>query len=485
VLVAYMSLIMLLLVALEVPLGLSFAMNDYHHLVISRINDNVRFAAQAAPVLAGNGDREALRETMRRYQRRTGVSVVLVDRNGTVVDSSPAGVRITDRGRRARLSRALSGMTADALDYPYNVHAKPLFLAEPVVQWPTVLGGVVTISPTKALRAHVAKRVAILVAIGVGVLAAAVLLVIPLTRWILRPVKMLGATALAVATGDYDVRAPTDTGPPEMRRLAHVFNAMADRLVTVLGAQRGFVADVSHQLRNPLTALRLRVEGLELYVSNNSAEGRAAVGKATDEVERVCGILDGILRIARDQGHEVPAQRVDARSVAENRVDAWRTVAEQRDVEVSAEGVPAAASCAPEILDQVLDVLLDNAVQLSPPGGRVRVRTTTRDGAVEVHVIDQGPGMTAQDKARATDRFWRGSVSDEKEGSGLGLSIAVTLLAAVGGSLTFRDASPHGVNAVIRLSAWREPTRPPREQLRKYPPAGADAQVTGLNQREP
>ena len=105
-------------------------------------------------------------------------------------------------------------------------------------------------------------------------------------------------------------------------------------------------------------------------------------------------------------------------------------------------------------------MLLDNAIKVSPHGGTVRLTAAADRASVAIHVVDQGPGMTAQDKARATDRFWRGSAASKSDGSGLGLAIAAALLAASGGSVTFDDAPPRGLDVVVRLPRWKDGSAP-------------------------
>lgn len=447
----YLSVTGSLMLALAVPLGLSFAMDEYHHLAITRLNDTVRFADQATPVLLGQADGRGLREALRDYQMRNDVSVIIVDTYGSVLESMPAHVATSDSRWRAELPQALARVRSEVSGYPYNIRAAPLYLAEPVEWGTTMLGAVVTISPTTQLRAQVGKQLVILLAAALLALLAAGLLGIPTVRWISRPVRTLDAAATAIAAGRFDVRAPIDAGPPEIRRLARAVNAMADRMLTLLRAQRSFVADASHQMRNPLTALQLRVENLEPFVA---AEGRTELEKAITEAQRFAGVVNSLLTLARTEAREVPAVRMDARAVARERVDTWRPAAQQLDVRLTMEGPAAPVSCAPDILDQVLDVLLDNAVHIAPAGSTVRVRTVVDASSVAVHVSDQGPGMTAQDKTHACDRFWRGREQDGRSGSGLGLAIAKTLLGVVGGALTFDDVVPRGLEVIVGLQPW-------------------------------
>ena len=448
----YTSLIAMLLLALGVPLALSDTMNRYHHLAFERLNDTARFAVQAAAVLESGQGTSTLAAALRQYDLRTGVAVVLVDRRGAYILTSRDARTMDADTWHNDLVRARAGLRSNALEYPYNIDARPLVIAEPVESGGNVLGAVATISPTDELRAHAARRVGLLAAVMLIGMVGAYLVGAALSQWIMRPVRLLDQAAVAVASGRYDVRGRQDTGPPEIRRLVRAFNTMADRLVSLLRAQRRFVADASHQLRNPLAALRLRAESLEPYVTD---EGRSAWEGTVQEVKRLTGILDALLHLTGAQAREAPLQPVDVVQVARERVSAWRSVADQHDIDVRLSGSAAVAACPADIVDQILDVLLDNAVAIAPPASTIQVWTAQAADTVEVRVADQGPGMSPEDKARACDRFWRGPGADEREGSGLGLAIARTLLDTVGGSLTFRDVQPAGLEVVVMLPAWR------------------------------
>jgi signal transduction histidine kinase len=301
-------------------------------------------------------------------------------------------------------------------------------------------------------------QLSIFAAVGVLGLLAAVAIALPFTRWVLRPVGAASAAAREIAEGNLDARAPADSGPSEIRGLSTSVNRMADRLVTLLRVQRAFVADASHQLRNPLTSLRLRVETLESMVTDGGADHAQA---AVAEAERLSRILDELLALARAEGANDQVEPVDVRSVARLRAKAWRPRADQRDVRIDVESGPTLTALAtPGAVDQALDVLLDNAIDVSPPGGRITVRAAEDGQDIELHVTDEGPGLSEEDRVRAFDRFWRGPGSDRRDGSGLGLAIAHTLITVSAGRIRLEPAQPHGLDAVITLPAnGRGPVR--------------------------
>jgi signal transduction histidine kinase len=252
-----------------------------------------------------------------------------------------------------------------------------------------------------------------------------------------------------VSDGDLSARATVPDGPPELRALTVQFNEMVVKLDGLVRSQRDFVADASHELRTPLTALRLRLENLERDVA---AAGRPTLDAALAEIERLSGIVESLLALARADAGSTPAATSDAAAVASERVETWRAVAGERGIGLRFSGSgPQQARASAEHLAQVLDNLLSNAVDASPAGGDVTVTVATAGTTVELHVRDSGPGLAPEQRERAFDRFWRAGTGGG--GSGLGLAIARRLVEAHGGTIQLDEAAGGGVEAVVRLPA--------------------------------
>jgi signal transduction histidine kinase len=448
-LVTYLTLTAVLLLGTEIPLGYSLAMNNYHHLAMRKQSETLSLASAAEPDLASTQPGLATpggawATAADAYSREHDTVVMLFDADGRLLHTTSPGAQIDHAQWRDTLDRALAGQAPAPLDYSFNIGAQPLFVAGPVLEQGEPVGAVATISPTESLRTRVAGESLVLGGVAIAGLLAAMLLTIPLVRWGFGPAHQLHAAARKIAHGEYSVRARTDQGPVELRDLAEAFNTMTDRLTSILAAQRSFVTDASHQLRNPLTALRVRVEALEQVVP---AHGRADLAVAIAEADRLSRILDELLALASASAADYRTSTVEVRSVVESRARVWSGVAERSEVTIAVTGERAAARCLPGALDQVLDVLLDNAIGFSPPGGRVVIRTRADETRVYVEVADQGPGMPASDQDHAADRFWRGRQPAGRHGSGLGLAIAKTLLTASDGQLEFADAQPRGLVA--------------------------------------
>ena len=181
---------------------------------------------------------------------------------------------------------------------------------------------------------------------------------------------------------------------------------------------------------------------------------------ARAEVDRLTRLVDGLLTLARaEQGSSAPTD-VDVAAVVAGRRDAWLALAAERDVQLEAHVEPDVwARARPEHLEQVLDNLLNNALDVAPAGSTVTLRAAPRGDRVELAVRDAGPGMTAEARSRAFDRFWRSSGSTSDSGGfGLGLAIVRQLLNADGGTIELRSPPPGGLEAVIELRGVRRPT---------------------------
>jgi signal transduction histidine kinase len=272
------------------------------------------------------------------------------------------------------------------------------------------------------------------------------------------PLLALERAAWRAGEGDLAVRADERSGPPEVRSLASEFNVMVREIETLLRAQEAFVADASHQLRTPLTALRLRLENLARDVA---PPGQRDLDGALAEVERLGRLVEGLLVLARTDATGAASAAVELAPLVQDRADAWEAFAGERGVVLHVD-VPAGerAYVNPERLDQVLDNLIANALEVSPDGSALRL--WVRDG--ELHVVDEGPGLTDEQRGRAFDRFWRGADRGDgsgQGGSGLGLAIVDRLVRADGGEVELRRADSGGVDAVIRLRMTAGPVRSP------------------------
>jgi signal transduction histidine kinase len=446
-LVSYLALAVVVLALLEIPLGISYARNERHDLSTNVERDAVALASLAEDALEqGASAPPALTQLARRYQADTGGRVVVVDAQGrAVVDSESQGVG-ADFSSRPEIAAALDGTVATGTRHSNTLGTDLLYVAVPAASGGVVHGAVRITHPTSEVDERVRRYWLILAAIAAVVLAVAVALAGGFARWIVRPLSRVDAAAGEVAAGNLNVRVPA-TGPPELRRLAGSFNDMVAKLATLLRSQEQFVADASHQLRTPLTALRLRLENL---APDGEAPADEELEGALDELERLSALVDGLLTLARaDRAASTPSEH-DVASVLDERVDAWSALAEEQQVELRAhaDGRPHAL-VTPGRLEQVLDNLLANALEVAPARSVVELSAEDADGRVEIRIRDRGRGMSAEEIERAFDRFWRGG--PDEAGFGLGLAIVQRLVGADGGEIELRPREGGGLEAIVRL----------------------------------
>ena len=436
-LASYLALTIVVLAALEIPLAIVNARNERQDLTAKLERDAFVLASLVDDSLAA-GRPATARRSRRRFvlRARTGARVVVTDRRGyAVADSRPTQTGEVNFTTRPEIARALDGATVSGTRRSRTLGTDLLYVAVPVASAGHVFGVVRLTYPMSEVDRRLRRYRLALLAVAASVLGAAAAIGVLLARWISRPLARVEAAAARVGAGDLGARAPEDDGPPEVRRLARELNETTVKLEALLRSQEQFVADASHELRTPLTALRLRLENLDPVPE-----------KALAEAQRLAGLVDQLLALARADTAADPARDVDLLELARRRVEAWEPLAHERGVRLAVDGRRTIVRAGDGRVEQILDNLLSNALDASPTGSTIRVAAA--DG--ELHVIDQGPGLTADERARAFDRFWRASTGP---GSGLGLAIARRLAEADEGDIALLDAATGGVDAVVRYGA--------------------------------
>jgi signal transduction histidine kinase len=454
VLLSYLSITLLVLVLLEVPLALFYGQRERDRIEADAEHD--------ADVLAGFYE-DALEDDVAPdpqaatdYAARTGARVVVIDSAGisTVDTERPPG---RDFSTRPEMVTALSGERTAGTRRSDTLDTDLLYVAVPVASGGTVHGAVRVTLDIDAVNARVQRVWIGLAATGLVVLAIVAGIGWVLARSVTRPVRHLSAAAVRFAGGDLTTTEPPPGSVPELDALARTLNTMAVRLDELLAAQRAFVADASHQLRTPLTSMRLRLENLESRIDDPAAA--AEIDALTQETTRLAGIVTDLLRLVRAEQHPPPVP-VDLARLAADRVDTWTatTKASGIDLALHAPPPPVLVTAVPGAVEQILDNLLDNALNASPPGATITVQITPDDNGHRLRISDQGPGLDADQKAHAVERFWRADPTSP--GTGLGLSIVHALTTASGGTLTLDDAPNHGLAVTVALPATPNPRQP-------------------------
>ena len=443
-----------LVAALGLPLVQAAAEEESRKFFLSRADDTARFADEAEWALS-TGRTRYLTASLTRYDELYDTPVLVTGEDGLVISSSREGLTPELSGVAGPLRRALAGQPTRQLHTLWPWDDRPYVIAEPIVRDSRVLGAVVTVSEAALPRAIIRDRLLVL---GLGVAALTVVALVAaalIVRWVLRPVHTLDRAAHAVGSGTLPTRAvrvADCSGPPELRRLAASFNAMAENIAAAARNQRAFVAQATHQLRNPLTALRIRLENVEWHLPGDDAEGREELRMALGEVDRLGEVIDSLLQLARAEAVEAVPVPVDVSAVVRSRARAWRAAYTRTGTRLTVD-VPdgVTALCLPNLLGHALDVPFDNALKYAR-GCSVTV-TVRRgdDGFVHIRVRDTGPGLPPDELAHAGERFWRSGRHREVPGTGLGLATARTLIEESGGTVELSAADPTGLQILIRL----------------------------------
>lgn len=278
-----------------------------------------------------------------------------------------------------------------------------------------------------------------------------------MTRSWLKPLDRMVEQARRITAEDLSRRLPVANPEDELGQLARVFNVTLDRLQNSFVALDRFVADASHELRTPLTTLR-SVGEVGLRRSRTLPEYREIIGSMLEESKRLELLIERLLELASAGAQTVNPQPVDLDQLVNTCVAELGVLAEAKGQTLSVEHGRVTVSTDDILVRQALQNLIDNAVKYSPSNSTIRV--VIRGNAIggSISVIDEGPGIPPEHRARLTDRFYRIDAARTRSegGFGLGLAITAAYMRALGGSLECDSVHPNG--AVFRLNIPSQPT---------------------------
>jgi signal transduction histidine kinase len=323
---AFAYVLLLIIVALEVPLALNLA---------RRINAEVKNeAATQAFLVAANasgrmGQPRRLAQVVRAAGNDLGARVIVVGPRGRLLaDSTVRTVLPLSYASRPEIKIAMANGRAQGERHSDTLGQDLLYTAVPVTDKGEVVGVVRVTQSLDAVHSKIRRGVLALVAIGGFALVIGLALAWFLADSLARPLRNLAVTARRVEAGDLEARAEV-TGPTEQREVSTAFNDMAERLGLVLAAQREFVANASHQLRTPLTGLRLRLESARMK-AGRGADAVPQLEAAEREVERLAGLLTSLLTLARQGDQPAGSRPVSLARAADRAYERWAGTASRR-----------------------------------------------------------------------------------------------------------------------------------------------------------
>ncbi|MFK0040081.1 sensor histidine kinase [Paenarthrobacter sp. NPDC090517] len=418
-----------------------------------------RFAQLASDAVEDTNTTQLQRE-MDRYSELYGEGILIrlqqkTVRSGGLSDDQP---EVSDALNRASLN--LSDTTLNPIRAFGTGND---FISRSFGTASQVLGEVVVEVNLDAARQKLRERWLV---VGLAAVALGMLLLVAasrITAWVLRPVHRLSKAVHELEATGKTSQLP-EAGPPELRALSRSFTAMADTVTRSMESQRRLIADTSHQLRNPVGALRLRIDLLQLAL-RSEPEKEAAAGVVA-ELERVEEMLDGVLKLATAE-HRASEGSTRVEQASEHKrlavIDPFPVL--QGEVERATPAARLAASnltlegpasenqivCDPDELAHMVGELLANAIKYAP-GARITVASRQTQGGTAVEISDDGPGLPADQLAASTTRFWRAPQHSKIPGNGLGMTIVERLAEANGAKLVLKANAPHGLTARLEFA---------------------------------
>ena len=430
----------------------------------SRADDVAALVQRSGPALSRAGDRR-LSEVEESFAQ-------IVDARGAVVGGSP-GVGARPLLAPPELAQAKQQPSVVARRTAPQLSEDPVSLLATPVEAPGERLLVVIVGTSLADRDEALNVLAAQLLIGGPIaLLLTTLTAYALARAALRPVESMRRQAAAISAREPGRRLPLPPTHDELSRLGNTLNAMLARLEGALARERAFVADAGHELRTPLAIMKTELQ-LALRSSRSRSELQGAVRSAAEETDRLARMAEDLLVIASSEQRELPVLRepIEIGALFDKVLGRFANRAAERGSVLEAHA-PAGLSVLADRsrLEQALGNMLDNALRHG--GGRIRATAAERDGQLELHVLDEGPGFSADFLERAFERFSRADGARATRGTGLGLAV-------VEGIAVAHQGQAHAVNravggADVWLSIPREvPAAQPAGELLSPPLTGS------------
>jgi len=392
-------------------------------------------------------------ELMPVFDRQFDGRIIVVDKRGILAADSESEQSLDTRYATPQRPELLAALDRDRpratsiVRYSDALQNEIMATAVPIRDEFDVVGAVRITRSTDQVSANVWRIALGLIVIGLAPLLAGLVLAFGLANAIARPLARLADAARRLGEGDLSVRAQDIEGAREIEGLAGSFNDMADRVERALRAQREFVANASHQLRTPLTGMKLRLESAS--AAAQGSHQKQQLEAAEREVDRLSEIVDRLLVMARriESGE---SRVVDLGEAAGAALARWAGRAERLGAHLSLRSKGASAQADRTDVDQIFDNLIDNAITYAP--GPILIETGLEDSRAFVAVEDRGPGIPEAERENVVERFRRGSGAPAG-GSGLGLAIVRELAEKWGGDVSLAEGKEGGARIEVRFVA--------------------------------
>ncbi len=439
----------------DIPLSAQLRVVEQDRIITSLERDAFVLAGRSEASLESGtaADHAAIMDLARQYRAAGGARVVIVDSTGIALvtsDDDRAAVGSSYLSR-PEIATALTGHVTTGQRYSNTLAEELLYVSVPVFGGAKVQGAVRLTYPAQLVIDSLNRRLFTVWLVALTTVLIAGVVGLLLSTSITRSLRRLKETTEHLAEGRLHVRADDRTGAPELRSLSRSFNTMAERLDAILAQQRTFASNASHQLRTPLTALRLRLESARDLIDSDPQGAADRLLTAEAEADRLGDIIEGLLLLSRTESSSAPVGAVDLAEIARDRVEHWQALAQETGITISYAGAASVRVLAvPTAVEQIIDNYIDNALAVSERGGSIVVQTSSGHGHSSIDVLDEGPGMSPEQTEQAFERFWRGS--SDGAGNGLGLAIVAQLASASGATVRLENRAGGGLDASARFA---------------------------------
>ena len=383
------------------------------------------------------------------YAQSIGGRVTLVDPQSNVVFSSDSVVPTHVQENHSEITAARNGISQPSIRWDEWSKEERLFVAAPVAGRDHSLGLVQVSIPTAPIYAEIRQTWLTFFVIGGVVLLVTIAASTLIARQIAVPVLKLTATSEQIAAGRLDERV-SPAGPNEVRRLGVAFNRMAERVQEMIAQQRTFVDNAAHELRSPLTSIRLRIEMLQTRGKNDAELTQHYLGQMEREVSYLQRLVEHLLALASVENMEraAPKTSLDLARILYDVTDEMSQVAQQAGLTLQTEipdHLPMVKANADQ-MNSMIRNLIDNAIKYTRRGGTVTLTATSARDEIEIRVADTGIGIPADALPRIFDRFYRVDTARSRKegGAGLGLSLVRSIAEAHGGHVDVQSRVNEG-----------------------------------------
>ena len=429
-------------------------------IIMDRLDNIARpISVQIRSLATAQVSIERLWENLEQQAEDNNVFIILTDHGGSIIreitpktDQEP--IKIPPREIPLNVTTATQGRfrTTDGQVFIYAAYPLAKLPATTIVQ----PGAIILAIPRTGALAILAGLIQPLTIIGIISLLLSLVVAIVFARSIYRPLNLMTEASRQIARGDYDHKIPSQ-GPKELRELADSFNHMSEEVKNSQQQLRHFVADVSHELKSPLTSIQGFSQALMDGTASDEETKTKAVNIINSESKRMRRQVDELLELSRMQSGQfkMVKEPVDLNEVLRRCYDIFELQASEKDIHLTKKFSGSLfVNGDADRLEQLFSNLLDNAIKNTRSGGEISISSGKFGGFVEIGVADNGPGIPQDQLPNVFERFYQ--VTGVRTGVGLGLAIAREITLTHGGTIEARSEPGEGTVFIIRFPAIAE-----------------------------